>query len=133
MRPNLEPDSPDVIAGRGGYAEELGARRIYPSAGQGRGRDDAPARPIEVLGEQLPAVRLPHCRPPRCRCRRSPRSPRVSQLTDGLGTTLKLVEVAGVAVLEELARFQVIDAPEPLPAGLDVGFWFSGSSVCSPC
>ena len=62
IRPSLEPDSPDVVAGRGGHAEELAARGIYPSAGQGRGRDDAPARPIEVLGKRgVPAVRLtPH-------------------------------------------------------------------------
>ena len=52
MRPNLAPDRPDVIAGRSGYAEELGVRRIYPAAGQGGGRDDAPVLPVEMLGER---------------------------------------------------------------------------------
>ena len=61
IRPSLKPDSPDVVAGRSGYAQELGIRGIYSAAGQGRSRDDAPALAVPVLGKrgnQLPAVRL---------------------------------------------------------------------------
>ena len=37
IRSNLNPDSPDVVAGRSSYAVELPSRGIYPSAGQGGG------------------------------------------------------------------------------------------------
>src|SRR6516164_6522173 len=53
IRPKPKPDGPDVIAGRGGYAIELGSRGNWTAAGHERGGDDAPALAIEVLGERL--------------------------------------------------------------------------------
>src|SRR5262249_38675598 len=43
---SLIPDGPDVVAGRGGDVVE-------DAAMDNRGRDDAPARPVEVRGERL--------------------------------------------------------------------------------
>jgi hypothetical protein len=43
----LRPDRPDILAGRGGYALELSA------TGERGGRNDAPARFVEVHRERL--------------------------------------------------------------------------------